>query len=112
MSALANPKQAVFQPTDAVLHMQGMAFLGSCSSHLVCQRNPSRDTDICSTCLQNGKRKKLAVGHSGTLDPLATGLLIVGVGKGTKAVDSFQAQEKEYSGECLRPRSGCKSRYL
>ncbi|KAK9799013.1 hypothetical protein WJX73_005582 [Symbiochloris irregularis] len=48
--------------------------------------------------LVNGKRKKLAVGHSGTLDPLATGLLIVGVGKGTKSVDSFQAQEKEYSG--------------
>ena len=36
------------------------------------------------------------VGHAGTLDPLATGLLIVCFGKGTKQVDSFQAQDKVY----------------
>jgi tRNA pseudouridine55 synthase len=38
------------------------------------------------------------VGHAGTLDPLATGLLIICAGKMTKQIDSFQAQEKEYTG--------------
>lgn len=38
------------------------------------------------------------VGHAGTLDPLATGLLVVCAGKKTKSIDSFQAQEKEYTG--------------
>lgn len=38
------------------------------------------------------------VGHAGTLDPLATGLLIVCAGKKTKSIDSFQAMEKEYTG--------------
>jgi len=42
--------------------------------------------------------KKIKVGHAGTLDPLATGLVIVCTGKKTKEIDSFQAQEKEYSG--------------
>jgi tRNA pseudouridine55 synthase len=38
------------------------------------------------------------VGHAGTLDPLATGLLIVCAGKKTKSIESFMAQEKEYTG--------------
>lgn len=38
------------------------------------------------------------VGHAGTLDPLATGLLIVCAGKQTKNIDIYQAQEKEYTG--------------
>jgi len=42
--------------------------------------------------------KKLKVGHAGTLDPLATGLLILCVGKFTKKIDTFQAQHKEYTG--------------
>jgi tRNA pseudouridine55 synthase len=42
------------------------------------------------------KMKK--IGHAGTLDPLATGLLIVCTGKMTKRIDEFQAQEKEYTG--------------
>jgi tRNA pseudouridine55 synthase len=41
---------------------------------------------------------KLKVGHAGTLDPLASGLLIVCTGKMTKRIDEFQAQEKEYTG--------------
>ena len=45
---------------------------------------------------QAGKRVK--VGHAGTLDPLATGLLIICVGKMTKQIDSIQAQVKEYTG--------------
>lgn len=42
--------------------------------------------------------KKVKVGHAGTLDPLATGLLIICTGKFTKRIDEFQAQEKEYTG--------------
>lgn len=38
------------------------------------------------------------VGHAGTLDPLATGLLIICTGKMTKRIEEFQAQEKEYTG--------------
>ncbi|MFN0049997.1 MAG: tRNA pseudouridine(55) synthase TruB [Cytophagales bacterium] len=45
------------------------------------------------------KVKKL--GHAGTLDPLATGLLILCSGKFTKKIDEYQAQEKEYVGEMI-----------
>lgn len=38
------------------------------------------------------------VGHAGTLDPLATGLLVICAGKMTKQIDNFQAEEKEYTG--------------
>ena len=38
------------------------------------------------------------IGHAGTLDPLATGLLIVCTGKFTKKINEYMAQEKEYSG--------------
>lgn len=40
--------------------------------------------------------KNIKVGHAGTLDPLATGLLIVCTGKKTKMIDTYQAQTKEY----------------
>ena len=43
--------------------------------------------------------KKIKVGHAGTLDPLADGLLIVCTGKFTKLINEFQAQEKEYTAE-------------
>ena len=42
--------------------------------------------------------KKIKVGHAGTLDPLATGLLIICTGKKTKSINEYQAQEKEYTG--------------
>jgi len=42
--------------------------------------------------------KKIKVGHAGTLDPLATGLLIICTGKMTKQINTFQAQIKEYTG--------------
>jgi len=42
--------------------------------------------------------KKIKVGHAGTLDPLASGLLILCTGKFTKKIDTFQAQIKEYTG--------------
>lgn len=43
--------------------------------------------------------KKIKVGHAGTLDPLATGLLIICTGKLTKTIDTIQAQTKQYTGE-------------
>jgi len=43
--------------------------------------------------------KKIKVGHAGTLDPLATGLLIICTGKFTKKINEYQGQEKEYTGE-------------
>lgn len=42
--------------------------------------------------------KKLKVGHAGTLDPLATGLIIICTGKKTKDIHQFQGMEKEYTG--------------
>ena len=43
--------------------------------------------------------KKIKVGHSGTLDPLATGLLIVCTGEFTKRIEEIQGQEKTYTGQ-------------
>ncbi|WP_299118409.1 tRNA pseudouridine(55) synthase TruB [uncultured Tenacibaculum sp.] len=42
--------------------------------------------------------KKIKVGHAGTLDPLATGLLIICTGKQTKNINEYQGQAKEYTG--------------
>lgn len=42
--------------------------------------------------------KKIKIGHAGTLDPLATGLLLVCTGKFTKRISELQGQEKEYTG--------------
>lgn len=48
--------------------------------------------------VMDGKRVESKIGHAGTLDPLATGLLIVCTGKQTKNIEQYQAQEKEYTG--------------
>ncbi len=42
--------------------------------------------------------RKIKIGHAGTLDPLATGLLILCTGKFTRRIDEFQGLEKEYTG--------------
>ncbi len=47
---------------------------------------------------QQFKIKKIKVGHAGTLDPLATGLLIICTGKQTKNIHEYQGQIKEYTG--------------
>ena len=47
---------------------------------------------------KNFNIKKIKVGHAGTLDPLATGLLIICTGKMTKQIEQYQAQKKVYSG--------------
>jgi tRNA pseudouridine55 synthase len=45
--------------------------------------------------------KKIKIGHAGTLDPLATGLLLVCTGKFTKKIEELQGQAKEYTGTFL-----------
>lgn len=55
--------------------------------------------DVVNKIRYAGKFKK--VGHAGTLDPLATGLLILCTGKKTKEIELYQAQEKEYTGTIL-----------
>ena len=45
--------------------------------------------------------KKFKIGHAGTLDPLATGLLIICTGKFTKSITEIQAQAKEYTGTII-----------
>jgi len=42
-------------------------------------------------------RKKLKVGHGGTLDPMATGLLVIGVGKGCRALEGYLKGAKSYA---------------
>jgi tRNA pseudouridine55 synthase len=67
------------------------------------------ELNICLSCKPGwtsftvcGKLRRLVnvqkVGHAGTLDPMATGLLIVCVGKATKVVDRYQGMVKGYSG--------------
>lgn len=48
-----------------------------------------------------GLEKRLKLGHAGTLDPMATGLLIVGVGKGTKTLKNYVGLPKTYVAEVL-----------
>lgn len=45
--------------------------------------------------------RKIKVGHAGTLDPLATGILLVCIGRATKRVDELQAERKEYVAELM-----------
>lgn len=52
--------------------------------------------DVVNKIRRTMREKK--VGHAGTLDPLATGLVIVCTGKGTKRIDSFMGMDKEYTG--------------
>lgn len=51
--------------------------------------------------LRVGHVRNLKIGHAGTLDPLATGLLIVGVGKGTKRLNEFLKLPKTYEAHVL-----------
>ncbi len=51
--------------------------------------------------LQRMGYRKIKVGHAGTLDPLATGVLLVCIGRATKRVDSLQAERKEYVAELM-----------
>jgi tRNA pseudouridine55 synthase len=55
--------------------------------------------DIVNKIKKSCKIKK--IGHAGTLDPLATGLLILCTGKKTKEIDRYQGAEKEYTGQLV-----------
>lgn len=57
--------------------------------------------DVVGKIRNSFKPLKLKVGHAGTLDPLATGLLLICTGKLTKKIDEFQAQQKEYTGTMI-----------
>lgn len=59
--------------------------------------------DVVNKLRRGCRIKKL--GHAGTLDPLATGLLILCSGKKTKEIDQYQAQEKEYTGTLVLGRT-------
>lgn len=59
--------------------------------------------DVVSKLKRILKMKK--IGHAGTLDPLATGLLIICTGKMTKQIEQYQHQEKEYTGSFIIGRS-------
>jgi tRNA pseudouridine55 synthase len=54
---------------------------------------------------QKLKVKNIKVGHAGTLDPLASGLLVICIGKNTKLIDSMIGQDKAYSGTFLLGKS-------
>ena len=45
--------------------------------------------------------RRIKVGHAGTLDPLATGILLVCIGRATKMADALQAEEKEYMADVM-----------
>lgn len=45
--------------------------------------------------------RKIKVGHAGTLDPLATGILLVCIGRATKLADALQAEQKEYTADVM-----------
>lgn len=53
--------------------------------------------DVCAKLRNLTRTKK--VGHSGTLDPMATGVLVLFLGKATKAIQNYVAADKEYEGE-------------
>lgn len=75
--------------------------------HLLLINKPLRWTSfdavkkIRNTLRSHLQIKKIKVGHAGTLDPLADGLLIVCTGKFTKRINEFQNQEKEYTGKII-----------
>jgi len=68
------------------------------SGQVLLLNKPLRWTSFDVVRKVRNKLKTKKIGHAGTLDPLATGLLILCVGKFTKRIEEFQAQEKEYTG--------------
>lgn len=69
---------------------------------LVIDKQPGfTSMDVCAILRtrlrRGGAPKRIKVGHAGTLDPLATGVLVVLVGKATRSVNVYMASEKEYT---------------
>ncbi|MCU0442274.1 MAG: tRNA pseudouridine(55) synthase TruB [Bacteroidia bacterium] len=57
-----------------------------------------RQVDEGKWVLVHGQKLNIKIGHAGTLDPLASGLLIVCIGKQTKQIETYMGQDKEYTG--------------
>lgn len=72
------------------------------SGEIICIDKPLHWTSfdvvkrVRGTLLRRLGRKKMKVGHAGTLDPLATGVMIIATGRATKQIDTLQAGVKEY----------------
>jgi tRNA pseudouridine55 synthase len=106
-SALPPPPAKKAPPTPTLLpppHLPADPAAWDCAVLLVDKPLGWTSFDVCAKLrgalggLLRRKPSKVKVGHAGTLDPAATGLLVVCVGRGTKSVDTFQAQIKEYTG--------------
>lgn len=84
-------------------HIKQIPDLNFAEGALLLINKPYRWTsfDVVGKIRNSFKPLKLKVGHAGTLDPLATGLLIICTGKLTKKIDEYQAQEKEYTGTMI-----------
>lgn len=57
-----------------------------------------KQVELGKHALVHGQKLRIKIGHAGTLDPLASGLLIVCIGKQTKNIDNYMGMEKEYTG--------------
>ena len=60
--------------------------------------NNKKNDHLMNLAETNGKRPRIKVGHAGTLDPLADGLMIVCTGKWTKRINEFMGMDKTYTG--------------
>lgn len=85
---------AVYKPldwtsSDVVSFLRGMLM----------RESRERGANPVPATSRKNKKKIIKVGHGGTLDPLATGVLVIGVGKGTKELQGYLSGSKKYSAE-------------
>jgi tRNA U55 pseudouridine synthase TruB len=71
---------------------------GGATSARLCHSQPVGPSAVADDACMTYRMPRMQVGHAGTLDPMATGLLIVCCGKATKQVDLYQAMDKLYTG--------------
>ena len=60
--------------------------------------NSANNVHLIKNIMLDGKRRRIKIGHAGTLDPLANGLMIVCTGKWTKRINEFMGMDKTYTG--------------
>lgn len=82
-------------PTSAEAYIEGQVLLFNKPLHLTSFQLVNKVRWI---LLKHFQLKKLKVGHAGTLDPLATGLVIICTGKFTKRIEEFMGKPKTYDG--------------
>ncbi len=93
---MVTPIEPVMIDRDTLRQMQ-LPDIGE-SGGIVVIDKPKEWTSFDVVAKTRGMLRIKKVGHTGTLDPMATGLLILCLGKATKLVESIQAGEKEYTG--------------